>query len=544
MNVAKHIVKVLEERGVKYVFGLPGEENITLVNELHKSEKIEFILVLDERAGVFMANVIGWLSDQPGVAIATLGPGALNMTLSIADAQSHSFPVIAIGAQGDIRDRIRETTQVVDLQSVFQPITKWSEDLVVAESTTELINKAYNQAISERKGASFVTVPASLEQEEVGERVDPVISSPNAASIPTDAVIQNAAELLKKAKKPVLVAGLGTSRDKVSKEVTAFAEKHNIPVVTSFMAKGVISDQSDLSLGTIGFFIEDHIDAYMKEVDVVLAVGYDFAEFEPSAINPDRDKTIINLHTFIQETHEHFPIDVQLIGALGASLEKLSENLKDYKAESVKNTVKQKLREELNEGESDGVAPLSPVQMVHATRKALPEEGKVLIDTGAVKMWMARLFPSYALNSVLINNGLSTMSWALPGTIAAKLLYPETPMLTVVGDGSFLMTMQEIATAVKNDIPLTILIWDDSGYGLIKWKMDMELGEHAEVDFKNPDFIKMAEAYGGNGYVVDSRDDLENKLRECLEKDEGIHIIVAPVDYSKNMDLTEKLGNQ
>lgn len=177
MNVAKKIVNILEKRGVKYVFGLPGEENITLVNELHKSDKIDFILVMDERAGVFMANVIGWLSKQPGVVIATLGPGALNMTLSIADAQSHSFPVIAIGAQGDIRDRIRETTQVVDLKGVFQPITKWSEDLVVAESTTELLNKAYNQATSDRKGASFVTIPASLEQEEVGEEMHPVIPS-------------------------------------------------------------------------------------------------------------------------------------------------------------------------------------------------------------------------------------------------------------------------------------------------------------------------------------------------------------------------------
>lgn len=371
-----------------------------------------------------------------------------------------------------------------------------------------------------------------------------MIPSPNAASVPTNAAVLEAADLLKRAKKPVIVAGLGTSRDKVSKEVTAFSEMHNIPVVTSFMAKGVISDKSDLSLGTIGFFINDHIDAYMEDVDVVLAVGYDFAEFEPSAINPAGDKTIINLHTFVQETHESFPISSQLIGALGESLNKLSENLKNYKADVVDNTVKQELLEEFNDGESNGEAPLSPVQLVNATRKALPENGKVLIDTGAVKMWMARLFPSYALNSVLINNGLSTMSWALPGTIAAKLLYPETPMLTVMGDGGFLMTIQEIMTAVKNNIPLTILIWGDSGYGLIKWKMDMDLGEHAEVDFKNPDFIKIAEAFGGNGYIVDSRDDLETKLRECLERDEGINIIVAPVDYSKNMDLTEKLENQ
>ena len=541
MNVAKQIVKILEERGVKFVFGLPGEENIALINELDKSDKIQFILVMDERAGGFMASVIGWLSNKPGVVIATLGPGALNMTLSIADAQSHSFPVIAISAQGDIRDRIRETTQMVDLKSVFQPITKWSEDLVVAESTTEIINKAYNQSMSDRKGASFVTVPASLEQEDMKEMNHSVIASPNVQSVPAVLAVEDAASLLKHAKKPVILAGLGASREKISAEVTHFAEAHQIPVVTSFMAKGVLSDKSDLSLGTIGFFIDDYIDSYMEDVDVVLAVGYDFSEFEPSAINPNKDKKIINLHTFIQETHENFSIEAQLIGDLKKSLNKLSHYLGDYKLESEANPVKDKLLKEFNEGQREGEVPLSPNQIVHATRKALPEKGKVLIDTGAVKMWMARLFPSFELNSVLINNGLSSMSWALPGTIAAKLLYPKIPMLTVMGDGSFLMTIQEIATAVRYDIPLTILIWDDSGYGLIKWKMDMDLGEHAKVDFDNPDFIKIAESFSGNGYVVSSREDLEQKLKETLEKDEGINIIVAPVDYSENMDLTKSL---
>lgn len=538
MNVAKQIVKILEERGVKFVFGLPGEENIALVNELDKSDKIEFILVLDERAGGFMASVIGRLSDQPGVILATLGPGALNMTLSIADAQSHSFPVIAISAQGDIRDRIRETTQMENLKSVFQPITKWSEDLVVAESTTELINKAYNQSMSERQGASFVTVPASLEQVEVEERNSVVVPSPTPVSVPIDSEIKTAGDLLKNAKKPILLAGLGVSREKLSKEIAHFSEKHQIPVVTSFMAKGAISDASDLSLGTVGFFIEDHIDAYLEEVDLILAVGYDFSEFEPSAINPNKEKKIINLHTFIQETHEYYTMDSQLIGNIRETLNKLSNDLGEYAFVNYTNPVKQALLEEFNEGEKNGEVPLSPNQIVHATRKSLPENGKVLVDTGAVKMWMARLFPTVELNSVLINNGLSSMSWALPGTIAAKLLYPNTPMLTVMGDGSFLMTLQEIATAVKYDIPLTILIWDDSGYGLIKWKMDIDLGEHANVDFDNPDFIKIAESFGGNGYGVDSREDLEQKLSECLKKDEGINIITAPVDYSENMDLT------
>ena len=544
-TVAEKIVNILEERGVKYVFGLPGEENIALVNQLDKSDKIKFILVQDERSGAFMASTIGWLSGEPGVVIATLGPGALNMALSIADAQTHSFPLMAIAAQGDLETRVRETTQVVNLKKVFMPITKWSEDLVVLESTSEIINKAYNLSMTDRTGATLVTVPASLEQEKTDDGgTENIINVPNPQIEPTDEVILEATNLLKNAKKPLILAGLGVSRENISSEIRQFSEKHQIPVTTTFMAKGTVSDTSELSLGVVGFFVDDHINSYLKDVDVILAIGYDFAEFDPSVINPDRDKKIINMHTFVQETHKNFSMETKLIGNLANSIKKLSDGLEDYQTESIDNSVRQKLIEEFDQGEQGGDVSLTPVQIVHATRKALPKEGKVLIDTGAVKMWMARLFPAYELNTVLINNALSSMSWAIPGTIAAKLLHPDIPMLTVVGDGAFHMSSAEIATAKKNNIPLTILIWDDSVFGLIKWKMDMELNEHSNVDFDNPDFIKIAEAYGGRGYVVKSRDDLEETLRNCLEKDQGINIIVAPVDYQDNMKLTEQLNQQ
>lgn len=541
MNVAQQIVKTLEARGVQYVFGLPGEENITLIQALNQSEKINFILVHDERAAGFMAGTIGWLSDQPGVVIATLGPGALNMTLSIADAQSHSFPLIAIAAQGDLQARIKETTQVMDLKNVFIPITKWSEDLVLAESTSELINKAYNMATTDRTGASFVTIPASLEQEEVSSNFPVAIQSDSRIGIPSKESLQEAVELIKHAKKPLILAGLGLSRNLTSQELQKFVEKHQLPVTTTFMAKGTISEASKLSLGVSGFFTTDYIDSYLEEVDLILAVGYDFAEFDPEQINPKGDKTIINLHHYAQETHLNFPVKVQLTGNLTKSLAELSLALGNYQAKPFENFVQAKLEEEFKAGNKDGESPLLPAQIVHATRKALPEEGIAIVDTGAVKMWMARLFPTYHINTLLINNALSSMSWAIPSTIAAKLLYPGKKILTVVGDGAFLMSDQEILTAKRYNIPLTILIWDDSGYGLIKWKMKMDLGEYAEVDFENPDFVKLAEAYGGKGHVAKSRDDLEDKLKEALDKNEGLTIIVAPVDYKANMDLTNRL---
>ena len=541
MTVAEQIVQILEERGVEYVFGLPGEENIALVNALHKSEKVKFILVQDEQSGAFMAGLVGWLTGKPGVIVATLGPGALNMVLSVADAHTHSFPLIAIAAQGELKDRVRETTQMVDLKSVYTPITKWSEDLVVLESTTEIINKAYNVAMTERKGATFVTIPTSLEQESFGETLQTIIQSPTAQTVATKAALLKAADLLKKAQKPMIIAGLGVSRENVSLELRTFIKKHNIPVATSFMAKGAVPETSELSMGVVGFFVKDYIDSEMKEADLILAIGYDFSEFNPSQINPNKDKIIVNLHTFVQETHENFSLDVQLVGDLTKNIEGLSNALGSYQANASNSLVREKFNTEFNQGEQEGEVPLKPVQIVHAIRQALPKNGKVLIDTGAVKMWMARLFPAYDLNTVLINNALSSMSWAIPGTIAAKLLNPDTSMLTVVGDGGFHMSSSEIATAKKYDIPLTILIWDDSAYGLIKWKMELDLGEHSEIEFNNPDFIKIAEAYGGHGFVVNSRNELEERVKSCLEKDEGINIIVAPVDYRDNMELTEEL---
>lgn len=541
MNVAEHIVNILEERGVKFVFGMPGEENIALVNALHKSDKIQFILVQDERSGAFMAGTIGWLTGKPGVVIATLGPGALNMVLSVADAHTHSFPLIAIAAQGEIESRIRETTQVIDLKDVYQSITKWSEDLVYVESTTELINKAYNLSVSERKGATFVTIPANLEKESLAESKPQVIASPKVETVAANAQLEEAAQMIRHSEKPIVVAGLGVSRENIGEELRNFIQKHQLPLATSYMAKGVISENSELSLGVVGFFVRDYVSDYLEEVDVILTIGYDFAEFEPTVINPAGDKKIINLHTFDQETHEHFAMDVQLIGDMTANINQLSNVLADFQADSRENTVRPKLNKEYDAGKENSPAPLTPVQIVHATRQALPDQGKVLIDTGAVKMWMARLFPAYELNTVLINNALSTMAWAIPGAIAAKLIEPDTPLLIVVGDGAFHMSAADIATAVKYDIPLTILIWDDSGYGLIKWKMEMDLDEYAEVDFTNPDFTKIAEAFGGSGYVVGSRDELESMLKESLEKDNGIDIIVAPVDYGENMKLTEML---
>lgn len=543
MNVAEQIVKTLEERGVKYVFGLPGEENIVLVNALKASQSIHFMMVHDEQAATFMAEMIGWLTNKPGVVIATLGPGALNMVLGVADALTHSFPLIAISAQGGLEDKMKDTTQIIDLQQVFAPITKWSKNLTDPELTSQLINKAYNQAVSGRPGPTFVSVPAPFEEESAGEEPD-LIPNPKEESVASDHILEKAAELIKEAERPVMLAGLGAVREQAVPAVRKWIKQYDIPIATSYMAKGVVPEESDQALGVVGFIVEDYSNQVFYDSDLIITIGYEFAEFDAKEINPKGDKKIIHIHSFNMDTDRYYPVSVNVIGSICENIKQLAGKLEGYVAPAYENKVQPKLVKELEEGETDSSAPLTPVQVVHATRQAMGDKSMALVDTGAVKMWMARLFPANEPNTLLINNGLSSMAWTIPGTIAAKLIYPDKPILTIIGDGSFHMNAQELAVAKRYNIPLTIVIWDDSGYGLIKWKMDMSLGEHAKVDFENPDFVKFAEAYGGNGHVVKSRDDLELTLKKCLNEDRGISIIVVPVDYDENMKLTDRLEDE
>lgn len=260
-------------------------------------------------------------------------------------------------------------------------------------------------------------------------------------------------------------------------------------------------------------------------------------------MNPQQDKKIIHIHSYEQDTHKNYSISSNLIGKLDETLTKFTDALKDYKGPEIKNSIQPKLREQLQRGaESSEDGPLTPIQIIHATKEVLTDEDKVFVDTGALKMWMARLYPAVNLNQVKVNNAMSSMAWSIPGTIAAKLINPNQRILTMTGDGSFNMNSQELALAKKLNIPMTIVIWDDSGYELINWKMEMTIDESVGVEFKNPDFVKLAEAYGGKGYVADNRDHYEQLLRESFDKQDGIDIIVAPVDYSKNYDLSDYLA--
>lgn len=540
-TVAQQIVSVLEDRGIKYVFGIPGEENIRIVDAIHESKSIQFILVRHEQGASFMADVYGRLTGQPGVATATLGPGAINLLLGTADAETNSTPLIAIAAQGGLERIYKESHQVIDLRAMFKPVTKWAENIYEAQSAPEVIAKAYNQATNGRPGATFVALPENIEAADaVAQPKIPVM--PKAVSLPQASDIQAAADLIKAAKHPVVLAGMGIVRDDASAQMNAFMKATGLPVATTYMGKGAVDDRESHALGVVGFMAHDYENFAFDQADLIISIGYELSEFKPEKINPQGKTPVIHINTFSEDTDAHYPVKININADIATSIEDLQNALAGYQAPAFSAAITDAVDAELATGAKDSRVPLTPQQVVSATREAVDDNGIVLTDTGALKMWMARLYKTYAPNTVLIDNGLSTMSWTLPGAIGAKLAKPTKHILAMMGDGSFMMNSQELETAHRYKIPVTALVWVDKAYGLIKWKMDMGLGHHSEVDFDNPDFIKYAESFGGHGHLVTSRQDLVDTLKTTLAADTGINVILVPVDYSENMKLIDKLG--
>jgi acetolactate synthase-1/2/3 large subunit len=541
-TVAKLIVKCLENEGVRYVFGIPGEENIHLIDALNNSS-IRFILVRHEQAASFMADMYGRVKGTAGVCVGTLGPGAINLLLGTADAHTDSAPLVAISAQVGLNREYKETHQFVDLVSMFKPVTKWAAEIKVPIAVPEMVRKAFKVAQTERPGSCYIGVPQDLEEMSVSPDLRPLPRSQVYDSAPSPWQVCRAVKVLEAAKSPIVLAGHGAARDNAQDALIRFSEHLHIPVATTFMGKGVFPDMHPNALGTVGFMRHDYVNFGFDLADVVICVGYDLQEFDPVRINPNADKKIIHISRYAAEVDTHYPVAVGIESNLSMALDDLAKGVSSIvglKAGNQKKIVNL-LRTELEEGAQDDSFPVKPQRIVSDTRKALGQSDVVLVDTGALKMWMARLYPTYKPNTCLISNGLSTMAFAVPGAIAVKLAYPERKVLAAAGDGGFLMLGSELETAIREDVPIVVLIWEDQAYGLIKWKMDLELGHHSSVDFHNPDFVKYAEAFGAKGYRISRADELFPTLKSALQ-DNAISVIVCPVDYSENMELTDKLG--
>jgi acetolactate synthase-1/2/3 large subunit len=546
-SVARLIVRCLENEGVTHVFGIPGEENIHLVDELSRSS-IRYVLVRHEQAAAFMAEVYGRLTGRAGVCSATLGPGAINMLLGVADATTNSTPVVALSAQVGMDRRFKESHQGVDLVAMFAPAAKWSELVATPDAVPEMIRKAFKLAQTERPGAVYLAVPEDVEKADAAAGARPLVVNRPRPDEPSPDQLRRAADVLRSAENPIVLAGHGAARDPAggpgaSDAVRRFAETLGVPVATTFHGKGVLPDDHPHALGAVGFMAHDYVNFGFDQADAIVAVGYELQEFDPVRINPDCDKRIVHVHRFPAEVDLHYEVEVGLQSDIARTLDALAGAVgRRFGLDRGDQQIRSMVAGELERGRADDRFPLAPARIVADTRAALDRDDVVLVDTGALKMWMARLYPTYAPNTCLISNGLSTMAWTVPGAIGAKIARPDARVLVATGDGAFLMSSQEIETALRERISFVILIWVDDDYGLIRWKMELELGRSTSTSFTNPDFVAYAESFGARGYRIGSAAELLPTLRRALG-DDTVSVVACPVDYSANLQLTDALGH-
>ncbi|MEM9330040.1 MAG: acetolactate synthase large subunit [Pseudomonadota bacterium] len=537
LTAAQLLVRCLENEGVEYIFGIPGEENIAVMDALLDS-KIKFIVTRHEQAAAFMADVYGRLTGKAGVCMSTLGPGATNLVTGVADANMDRAPVVAIAGQGATTRMHKESHQILDLVNLFAPITKYSTQIREPEIVPEVVRKAFKFAQAEKPGAAFIDFPENVADMQVGNAVPLRVQSPLLPEAARGKCSQ-VAETISKCKNPVIIAGNGIIRHNASQALIEFAETINAPVATTFMAKGVIPSSHPLSIGTVGLKAHDLVAFGIDEADLVICIGYDMVEYDPAHWNPKHDKQIIHIDGSPAEVDANYIVEAGVIGDIKDSMRRIAARSERDPSKPMKK-LRERIVTELNAHENDKSFPVKPQRIICDIRKALKPEDVVISDVGAHKMWMARMFQAERPNTCIISNGFASMGIALPGAIAAKLIYPERNILAVCGDGGFMMNNQEIETAVRLGLNITVLMFNDNKLGLIEWHQLREFGRKSNVDVGNPDFVKFAESFGAVGYKVEDAEDLGPILETALQ-DGRVSLIDCPVDYTENMKLTERL---
>ncbi len=538
MKAAEFFVRCLENEGVEYIFGIPGEENLDVMDALLDSN-IQFITTRHEQGAAFMADVYGRLTHRAGVCMATLGPGATNLITGVADANMDHAPLVAIAGQADTLRLHKESHQVLDLEELFRSFTKFSSRIIAPDIISEVIRKAFKVAQTEKAGACFIEFPENIAKMEINDK--PLrVKHAHMPEPPADRVAY-AAEVISNAKEPIILAGNGVIRAGAWEELAAFAEKLNIPITNTFMAKGVIPFRHPMALGSAGLQSKDYVNFGFEHADTIICVGYDLVEYHPHLWHPTQDRTIVHIDSSPAEVDAHYPVCVGVVGDIKHSLNRIAAACTPHEGSKLR-PLREALIKEMNQHRDDAACPVKPQKIIWDLRTAMEMEDIVVCDVGAHKMWMARMFRCEYPNTCLISNGFASMGIAVPGAIAAKLACPDKSVVAVTGDGGFLMNVQEIETAVRLKIAMVVLIWSDSGYGLIEWKQMNQFGRPSSVDFKNPDFIQLAESFGAKGYRIEQADQLLPTLKKALAED-AVSIIDCPVDYSENLRLTETLGD-
>ena len=556
-TAADLLVDCLEAEGVEFVFSVPGEETMDILDALSRSKSIRHITTRHEQGAAFMADVHGRLTGRAAVAMGTLGPGATNLITGIADAYLDRAPMVAITGQASSDKLHKEAHQVVDIVEMFRPVTKWNTRLEHVSALPEIVRKAFRVATLSKPGPTHIEIPENvagtgLGPDEAGLR--PLKPGKAYFPEPTDEAIAHAARLIAASERPIVLAGNGVLRRNASGELRAFAKGLHVPVAATFMGKGAVDDRSHLSLMAVGLQARDHVLTGFDRADLVIAVGYDLVEYAPARWNPDGKKRIVHIDTQPAEVDVAYQPEVELVGDIDGALERLLAALlplgiggrtaterHEAKEILVNADLRTELLADLDVCVSDQGFPIKPQRAIYELRRALAPQDIVVSDVGAHKVWVARLYQAYEPNTVIISNGFASMGIGLPGAIAAKLVHPDRKVVALTGDGGFLMNSQELETAKRIGANIVVVIWRDDGYGLIDWKQRNEFGRPFAVEFGNPDFVAYAQSFGIAGFRPESADDLYPTLMRALETD-GPAVVEVPIDYRENLRLTEHLG--
>ncbi len=531
-------VECLESEGVRYVFGIPGEETLDL-NESLAGSSVEFVPVRHEQGGAYMADMYGRLTGRAGVCLGTLGPGATNLVTVVADAFLDRAPLVALTGQADIERMHKESHQYIDLVEVMRPITKWNARVTAPEIIPEVVRKAFKVSESEKPGSTHLELPEDVMAEEF-EAV-PLPRRRIVRPEPGARDLLKAADLIRNALNPICLAGNGVVRQGASAALREFARATGIPVAETFMAKGLLDFEDPRALGTVGLQDRDYAMAGFEDADVVIAVGYDLVEHSPEHWNPKADKRIVMIDTVPAEIDGFYIPEVELIGDPYHVLARLGEECREVPHTGGSRRLREIVLGRFEQAKDDDAFPMQPPRVLWEIRQALGREDILISDVGLHKLWIGRMFPAHEPNTVMIANGLAGMGFAVPSAIGAKLVHPDRKVVTVNGDGGFLMNFQELETAKRMKTPFVSVVWENRQFGSIVWKQDNKFGRHFGVDFTNPDFVKLADAFGLPAWRCESVADFPKHLNHALGLDEPA-VIVVPIDYSIDVRISEELG--
>ncbi len=527
-------IRALEVEGVEYIFAVPGEENLDLVESIRTS-KINMILTRHEQGAGFMAATYGRLTGKAGVCMATLGPGATNLTTPAAYAYLGGFPLIMITGQKPIKKSKQGQFQIIDIVSLFDPICKMSKQIVHGNTIPALVREAFRLAEEERPGAVLLELPEDIAAEETNAPV--MEPHPRHYAVAGDAVLEEAAQIIKKAKMPLLLIGAGANRKQAHNALYDFIHTTRIPFFNTQMGKGVVDERSELFLGTSALSSGDYLHCAIDRADLIINVGHDVVEKPPFFMEKGGKMVIHINYKSAQVDQVYFP-QVEVIGDLARSIDRLKDKLGGEVEfdRSYFEKIRKEVETHMIEGADDPRFPIIPQRIVADTRKVMRDEDIIALDNGIYKIWFARNYKAFQPNTVLLDNALATMGAGLPSAMMAAMLYPKRRVMAICGDGGFMMNSQELETAVRLKLNLVVTVLNDNSYGMVRWKQAEAKFEDWGLKFGNPDFVKYAESYGATGHRVESAENLIPTFEKAFEAG-GVHLVDLLIDYSENQKV-------